>query len=100
GVVTGSLRIPYPSHFRSGAGDTLWPMVVGPSLSWGVLIGGSWWVARTYPEYGSAGPWAFASLFVITLGIVFWLRWQGGRWESLEDRKSTRLNSSHVQNSY
>jgi MATE family multidrug resistance protein len=70
------------SNALRGAGDTLWPMVVGPALSWSLLIGGAQWIAHARPEYGSAGPWAFAALFVIALGIAFWLRWRGGNWNA------------------
>ncbi len=72
------------SNALRGAGDTVWPMVVGVLLIWTVLVGGSTWVVRAHPEFGSAGAWAFAALFVISLGTALWWRWRGGRWETID----------------
>jgi multidrug resistance protein, MATE family len=67
-----------------GAGDTLWPSIVGAAEIWLILIGGGAVVAHLRPDLGSAGPWAFAATFVICVGITLYLRWWWGRWEHLD----------------
>lgn len=78
-----AVALTYSNALR-GAGDTLWPMVVGPTLAWTVLIGGSYWIARAHPEYGPAGPWGFCALYVAMFGVAFYFRWRGGKWESID----------------
>lgn len=67
-----------------GAGDTMWPSIVGGAEVWIILIGGGAMVARLRPELGSTGPWAFAAAFVIVIGVTLYLRWWWGRWEQLD----------------
>ena len=75
--------ITYSNALR-GAGDTRWPAVVGVALNWIILICGSVWVIRAHPELGSKGPWLFATLTIIVIGIVFWIRWRRGKWEQID----------------
>ena len=65
-----------------GAGDTLWPGIVQLTLAYGVGLGGSAAVAYLWPEWGSYGPWAAASVYIAVLGLVMWGRFLGGRWRS------------------
>ncbi|GMU23917.1 MAG: hypothetical protein AMXMBFR13_39940 [Phycisphaerae bacterium] len=78
-----AVAISYSMALR-GAGDTLWPATVGAILVWTVMIGGATWAATVHPEWGSAGPWVFAAVFVILIGFVLWFRWHNGRWENLD----------------
>lgn len=78
-----AVALTYSNALR-GAGDTRWPMVVGAALAWSVMVGGGVLTARYVPQWESSGPWAFATLFVIVIGVVLWLRWRGGRWEELD----------------
>src|SRR5690606_41170717 len=45
-------------------------------------------------KQGSSMRWLWVLVFVIVLALIGWWLWQNG------DRKSTRLNSSHVKISY
>jgi len=78
-----AVTISYANALR-GAGDTLWPAVVGGTLAWVVMVGGSAVVATLRPEWGSVGPWIFATLFVISVGTAFATRWRLGVWESID----------------
>lgn len=78
-----AVTISYGNALR-GAGDTRWPAVVGGILSWGVMVGGSAVIAYLRPEWGSIGPWIFATLFVILIGTAFTIRWRLGAWESID----------------
>ncbi len=72
------------SHALRGAGDTRWPAVVGATQAWTLMIGGGLWIAHARPELGSMGPWAFATLFVLVIGVTLWARWRFGPWETLD----------------
>jgi len=72
------------SHALRGAGDTHWPAFVGAMESWIIMIGGGYWIATAHPELGSRGPWAFAALFVLVIGVTLWYRWRQGRWERFD----------------
>jgi MATE family multidrug resistance protein len=78
-----AVAITYNNALR-GAGDTRWPTVVGAAQAWGIMIVGGWVTARCYPHLGSRGPWIFATLFVIVIGITLWIRWRRGAWEKLD----------------
>ncbi len=67
-----------------GAGDTMWSSIVGAAEVWVVLIGGGVVVAWLRPDLGSVGPWAFAAVFVIAIGITLFARWRWGPWESFD----------------
>ncbi len=78
-----AVAITYGNALR-GAGDTRWPALVGATQAWVIMIGCGWVTARLYPQFGSRGPWVFATLFVIVIGITFWIRWRRGAWEKLD----------------
>ena len=48
------------------------------------MVGGSAVIAYLKPEWGSIGPWIFATLFVMSIGIAFAIRWRLGAWESID----------------
>jgi len=66
-----------------GAGDTFWPGVIQIGLEYGLGLGASALVVRLAPQWGSFGPWATASAYIIVLGMVMWLRFLGGRWRTM-----------------
>ena len=78
-----AVAITYGNALR-GAGDTLWPAMVGALQAWTIMVGGGWWIAVTRPELGSKGPWIFATAYVIAIGITLWIRWRNGRWQQLD----------------
>ena len=40
-------------------------------------------VARTWTEFGPAGPWLMATLYGTVLGLFMFFRFQRGRWKSI-----------------
>jgi MATE family multidrug resistance protein len=78
-----AVGITYNNALR-GAGDTRWPMIVGSSQAWLIMIGGGWLFISYWPELGSMGPWACATVFVITFSLTVLLRWKHGKWETLD----------------
>jgi MATE family multidrug resistance protein len=78
-----AVAITYNNALR-GAGDTRWPAVVGATQAWTIMIGGGWIMARYFPHLGSRGPWIFATLFVVVIGLTLWIRWRRAAWEKLD----------------
>jgi MATE family multidrug resistance protein len=77
-----AMGIVYVGALR-GAGDTLWPMIATTTLSWGFTVGGGWLMVRYVPQWTSVGPWITASLYVIVLGILMAVRFEGGSWQKI-----------------
>ncbi|MEP0842935.1 MAG: MATE family efflux transporter [Phycisphaerae bacterium] len=67
-----------------GAGDTLFPAVAGAVLAWGLMVGGSLYVAEYRRAWGLLGPWGVAAVYVVVISLVLWIRWRRGRWASLD----------------
>jgi len=78
-----AVAITYNNALR-GAGDTRWPAVVGATQAWVIMIGGGWMMATYLPHWGSRGPWIFATLFVVVIGLTFWIRWRRAAWEKMD----------------
>lgn len=68
----------------SGAGDTVWPGVATIIASWTCIIGLGYAMATYFPQLQSLGPWIGAAACIISLGIAFFIRWQSGRWRSID----------------
>jgi MATE family multidrug resistance protein len=66
-----------------GAGDTLWPGIMQLALAYVLGIGGSAFVAWTWPEWGTLGPWSVATAYIMLLGLVMWVRFLRGKWKSM-----------------
>jgi MATE family multidrug resistance protein len=64
-----------------GAGDTRFVTVVALALAWPLMVlptGAAW-----YYGWGLYWAWAFASAYIIALGLTFLLRFSVGKWKSM-----------------
>lgn len=73
----------YGSALRA-AGDTAW--IARWTFGLCVLLMGaggilSIWV---FPQFGSFGPWSFTTLYILTLGTLFTIRWHTGGWQHVQ----------------
>ena len=50
----------------------------------GIMAGGGTLAVWLWPEWGSRGPWLFATAFVVCVGLTLWLRWRLGPWEQFD----------------
>lgn len=66
-----------------GAGDTLVPAIVLAVLVWTVCVGGSFFVARNWPQYGAIGPWGISIVYGMMLGVFLMLRFIRGGWRQI-----------------
>jgi len=76
-----SLNIIFSSAIK-GAGDTRFVMWMILCMSLGILVIPSF-VAITRFSAGIYACWTIASLYVIGLGVAFFLRYRSGKWESM-----------------
>jgi MATE family multidrug resistance protein len=73
-VYNGALR---------GAGDTFVPAVATGVLCWGITVFGARWIAVTFPQWGTAGPWTAATVYGVILGLFIYARFATGGWERI-----------------
>jgi MATE family multidrug resistance protein len=64
-----------------GAGDTRFVTVVSLALAWPLMVAPTW-LAWRY-RWGLYWAWAFASAYIIALGLTFLLRFRAGKWKSM-----------------
>jgi MATE family multidrug resistance protein len=64
-----------------GAGDTRFVMNASLALAWPVMVLPSW--AAWYFGWGMYWAWAFASVYIILLSLVFLARFRQGRWRGM-----------------
>jgi MATE family multidrug resistance protein len=64
-----------------GAGDTRFVTVVSLVLAWPLMVLPTWAALRC--GWGLYWAWAFASGYVIALGLVFLLRFRHGQWKTM-----------------
>jgi len=64
-----------------GAGDTRFVSMVALTLSWPVMVIPTWAAWRF--GWGIYAAWAFLSLYVVLLSLVFLVRFLQGRWRSM-----------------
>ena len=64
-----------------GAGDTLFTMIIGISYGWILFLPLSYWLGY---RYGLAGAWIGATVYIILLGITYFLRFRSGKWEKIQ----------------
>jgi MATE family, multidrug efflux pump len=65
-----------------GAGDTRFVMYMTVSLAWLVMVVPTY-LAVYVLDWGVYSAWWFLSAFMIILSAVFYLRFKGGKWESM-----------------
>jgi len=66
-----------------GAGDTRFVMAVGLSYAWFLFIPLSYLFGYTLGG-GVVGAWIGATVYIITYGVTVFLRFRGGKWESIK----------------
>jgi MATE family multidrug resistance protein len=64
-----------------GAGDTRFALWASLSLSWGLMVVPSVVVLR-FLGGTLYHLWAFATLYIVVIGVVFFARFLGGKWKS------------------
>jgi len=65
-----------------GAGDTRFQMIVGSALAWLVFVPGIYYLVNILHS-GLMAVWAWALVYVMLLAAVFGLRFNAGRWRSI-----------------
>ncbi|MEO8502111.1 MAG: MATE family efflux transporter [Vicinamibacteria bacterium] len=65
-----------------GAGDTRFPVAATVVVSWAVMLLPTWWFCVRGGE-GVYVAWVFATLYVVILGVVMFLRYRRGAWQKL-----------------
>ena len=64
-----------------GAGDTLFTMIVGISYGWFLFLPLAYWLGQIY---GVSGAWIGATIYIILLGMTYFLRFLSNRWEKIQ----------------
>jgi len=67
-----------------GAGDTLVPAIILAVLVWTICVGGSFYVAKHFPQYGAVGPWSITTLYGLCLGAFLLIRFSLGGWKRIK----------------
>jgi MATE family multidrug resistance protein len=62
-----------------GAGDTTWAMAASAILHWGAAI--NVWICTKWLRLDPVHAWSFYVLSFPVFGLVFWLRFHGGKWQ-------------------
>lgn len=78
-----AMGITYGAALR-GAGDTFVPSVFFIISHWVIIVGGGWWVAQTFPQWGSIGPWIAGATLIAVTSIFLWFRWTSGAWRKID----------------
>ncbi len=64
-----------------GAGDT--PFVLRASFIMAIMLGGLSWLGVEVLEFGVYGCWAVVAGWVWALGVIFMIRFLGGKWRQM-----------------
>lgn len=80
-AVFDSMSIIFSSALK-GAGDTRFVMVLFGLAACGILIGPAWFMV-TVLNMGVFACWAALAAYAVFLGVVFWIRFRGGRWKKM-----------------
>ena len=73
-----------------GAGDTRFPMTATVVISWVAMLFPTWWFCVRGGQ-GVYVAWVFATLYVVILGVVMFVRYRKGAWKSLRVIESDAL---------
>jgi len=73
-----------------GAGDTYFVMYFQSAVAWGFLVVGQVLIVLVF-KLNIYISWAWTLLYIAILGVGFFLRFQSGRWKSIDllDRRAT-----------
>lgn len=96
-----AIGITYSGALR-GAGDTLVPSIFFIVSHWLIIVGGGWFVASTFPAWGSLGPWMVASFLIIVASLFLMWRWHGGAWKKIRlfaDEPRDRIDAAPASSS-
>jgi MATE family multidrug resistance protein len=66
-----------------GAGDTRWAMFIGVGYAWFVFVPLAY-VGAMVLKGGAVGAWAGATVYIIALGLTYFLRFRTGKWRSIK----------------
>src|SRR5205085_11863968 len=77
-----ALYISYNGALR-GAGDTFVPAVALAVLNWSMSVGLGLFIAKRFPQWGVAGPWAVTTIYGITLSLFLYVRFRRGGWQRI-----------------
>jgi len=66
-----------------GAGDTRFIMIIGLSYAWFLFLPLAYFLGYTL-KGGVIGAWIGATIYIIIYGITVFLRFHGGKWESIK----------------
>ena len=66
-----------------GAGDTRWAMYIGVGYAWLMFVPLAY-VGGFVLKGGALGAWAGATIYIIALGLTFFMRFRSGKWQSIK----------------
>jgi len=66
------------------AGDTFWSAIAVIAHCWIIFVGGGFVASRYFPEFGIDGPWLMCTIYIATLSMVLWRRFEGGKWQHIK----------------
>jgi len=66
-----------------GAGDTRWAMFIGVGYAWFLFLPMAY-LGGFVLKGGALGAWAGATVYIIALGLTFYLRFRSGKWQSIK----------------
>ncbi len=88
--------ITYGSALR-GAGDTFVPSVFFIISHWVIIVGGGWWVATTYPQWGCIGPWIAGATLIVVTSLFLWWRWHSRAWMKIDLFAAAPANADRLE---
>jgi len=66
-----------------GAGDTFFTMWVGVGYAWFLFLPLAYGLG-TWLGYGVTGAWGGATVYIILVGLTYFLRFRSSRWERIQ----------------
>ena len=66
-----------------GAGDTRFPALVGVCYAWTIFLPLCWVFTRLL-DWGVAGAWGGATVYICALGLTLYWRWKRNAWEKID----------------
>jgi len=66
-----------------GAGDTFVPALATGLMNWSMSVGAGFFIVKTWPRFGAAGPWMAATVYGLTLSTFITIRFARGKWRHI-----------------